>query len=59
MTFLHIGDHTSLRLYELAEHVFEADHIIFIALTALVGVAAYRQGRRVEARVRAKENREP
>jgi hypothetical protein len=50
MPFLHFGDHAGLNLRELAAHLFEADHLVFAAVTLLVGISAYRYGRRVEAR---------
>ena len=53
MPLLHIGDHTVLRLNELAAHLFEPDHVFFAALTVIVGVMAYKHGRRTEARVQA------
>jgi hypothetical protein len=57
MLFLHVGDHTGLRVLELAAHVFELDHLAFAVVTLLIGIWAYRRGRRVEARVRIQKDR--
>jgi hypothetical protein len=59
MWLLHIGDHTGFSLRHLATHVLEPDHLAFAAITVLVGVCAYRYGRRVEARVRIEGDRCP
>jgi hypothetical protein len=59
MQLLHVGDHTGLRLRELAAHIFELDHLVFAAVTVLVGAWAYRHGRRIEARVRIEKDRRP
>jgi hypothetical protein len=53
MPLLHIGDHTVMSLSQFGWHLIEADHLAFAALTIVVGILAYRQGRRVEARVHA------
>jgi hypothetical protein len=52
MLLLHIGDHTGLSFNALGLHLLEADHLFFAAMTVVVGISAYRYGRRVEARVR-------
>ena len=54
MRFLHIGDHSMLHLDQIPWHLLEPDHIFFIAFAAIVGVLAYRHGRKVEARIHAK-----
>lgn len=46
----HPGNHAGLDLAALAAHLFEADHIIFATLAAIIGVLAYKAGRRAEAR---------
>jgi hypothetical protein len=49
--YAHTGDHSFLRTsVDALWHLLEPDHIVFAALTALVGVMAYRAGRRAEAR---------
>lgn len=59
MWLLHIGDHTGFTLRQLATHVLEPDHLAFAAVTILVGIGAYRYGRRVEARMRIESDRCP
>ena len=59
MLFLHTGNHTGLSYRQIAAHALEPDHLIFAAVTVLVGVWAYRHGRRVEARVRVQKDRRP
>ena len=59
MTFLHIGDHSTLRIDQLPWHLLEADHVVFMAFALIVGVMAYRHGRRVEARVQAQRKDKP
>jgi hydrogenase/urease accessory protein HupE len=46
----HPGEHGHMSLTELVAHYAEPDHLAFLALTVLVGVLAYRAGRRTEAR---------
>jgi hypothetical protein len=48
----HPGDHTDFGWRALAAHVLEPDHLVFIALIVLVGVLAFRLGRRTERRAR-------
>jgi hypothetical protein len=57
MQLLHVGDHTGLRLRELAAHIFELDHFVFAAVTVLVGIWIYRYGSRVKARVCVEKGR--
>jgi EamA domain-containing membrane protein RarD len=60
MTLLHIGDHSGISFEALGLHLLEADHLFFMALTLAVGWAAYRYGRKVEARVQvAAKDRRP
>ena len=51
----HPGDHLGMTLAMLAEHLFETDHIVFALLAGVIGVLAYRAGRRAE--IRAQESR--
>lgn len=51
----HPGDHLGMTLAMLAEHLFEADHIVFATLAGIIGVLAYRAGRKAE--IRAQEQR--
>lgn len=46
----HPGNHAGMALIEFVQHYAEPDHLAFLALTIVVGVAAYRHGRRVEAK---------
>jgi hypothetical protein len=48
----HPGDHGHFSWSELAGHLFEPDHLFFAALTIVVGILAFRAGRRVERRAR-------
>ncbi len=48
--FSHPGNHAGMGFIELVQHYAEADHLAFLALTVIVGIAAYRHGRRVEAK---------
>ena len=50
----HLGDHTGFGWISLARHLFEPDHLVFIALIVLVGLLAWRLGRRAERRARAR-----
>jgi hypothetical protein len=50
----HPGDHSHFDAAHLLEHLLEPDHLIFIALIAVVAVLAFRVGRRIEARERRK-----
>ena len=49
----HPGNHAGMALLELVQHYAEPDHVFFLALTIITGIAAYYYGRRVEARARA------
>ena len=51
--FAHPGNHAGMGLIEFVQHYAEPDHLAFLALTVIVGIAAYRHGRRVEAKVHA------
>lgn len=53
----HPGDHAGFDFAALAAHVFEPDHIIFATLAGIIGVLAYKAGRRAEARARTQEVR--
>jgi hypothetical protein len=56
--FAHVGDHSFVRTTADAMwHVLEADHIVFAVLTVLVGVMAYRAGRRAVARVHVNKDK--
>lgn len=55
--FAHTGAHGHLDLAGLLAHIFEPDHLIFACIAALVGVLAYRAGRRAEARVQARQDK--
>jgi hypothetical protein len=48
----HPGDHAGFGWMSLAVHLIEPDHLVFIALIVLVGVLAFRIGRRTERRGR-------
>jgi hypothetical protein len=48
----HPGDHTGFGWNSLAAHLFEPDHLVFIALIVLVGLLGYRLARWTERRVR-------
>jgi hypothetical protein len=48
----HSGDHSSFDWISLAHHLIEPDHLVFVALIVLVGILAFRLGRRAERRVR-------
>jgi hypothetical protein len=48
----HPGDHAGFGWTALAMHLIEPDHVVFIALIVLVGVLAFRIGRRTERRAR-------
>jgi hypothetical protein len=50
----HPGDHSRFDASGLLEHLLEPDHLVFIALIALVAVLAFGVGRRIEARQRRK-----
>ena len=49
----HPGNHAGMALLELVQHYAEPDHLFFLALTIITGIAAYHYGRRVEARARS------
>jgi hypothetical protein len=51
--FAHPGDHSRMSPLEFIQHYAEPDHLAFLALTVIVGVLAFRWGRRVEAKVRS------
>lgn len=53
----HPGDHSAFSWAQLADHLFEPDHFVFLALIVITGVLAYRLGRRAEARRRAERDR--
>lgn len=53
----HSGDHSGMSLVEVIGHYAEADHLFFLALSVLVGVLAFRAGRRFEAKARASAKR--
>ena len=42
----HPGDHSRFSFADLAAHLFEVDHLVFLALIVLVGALAYGAGRR-------------
>ena len=48
----HPGDHSTFGWASLAMHLIEPDHLVFVALIVLVGLLAFRLGRRAERRVR-------
>jgi hypothetical protein len=50
----HPGNHTQMTLIELVRHTAEADHLAFLALNVIVGILAFRAGRRAEAKVMVK-----
>lgn len=50
----HPGDHARMSFVELVQHYAEPDHLVFLALTVIVGCLAYRWGRRVEAQAQAR-----
>lgn len=51
----HPGDHGHLGFEALFQHfVLEPDHLVFMALTVIVGFTAYRLGRRVEAKAQSR-----
>ena len=55
----HPGNHAGMSLIEIVQHYAEADHLAFLALTIIVGIAAYRHGRRTEAKAQSSaRNRE-
>lgn len=49
----HPGNHDKMSWLELARHYAEPDHLAFLVLTVGVGIAAFRWGRRIEARAHA------
>ena len=49
----HPGDHGHMSLLQIVQHYAEPDHLAFLALTVLVGVAAFRWGRRIESKARS------
>jgi hypothetical protein len=56
--YAHTGDHSFIRTSaEALWHLLEPDHIVFAVLTVLVGILAYRAGRRAEARVHVTKER--
>ena len=46
----HPGGHGHMSLSEIVQHYAEPDHLAFLVFAALVGYAAYRYGRRIEAK---------
>ena len=52
----HPGEHGHMGLIELLQHYAEPDHLAFLALTVIVGVLAFKLGRRTEARARIAAN---
>ena len=50
----HPGDHSQFGWLGLAAHLFEPDHLIFIALMIVVGFLAFRAGRRAERQAQAR-----
>jgi hypothetical protein len=48
----HPGDHSTFGWTSLATHLLEPDHLVFVALIVLVGILAFRLGRRAERRAR-------
>ena len=48
----HTGEHSSFGWMSLAMHLIEPDHLVFIAMIVLVGILAFRRGRRAERRIR-------
>jgi hypothetical protein len=57
--FAHVGDHSGFDVASLLAHVFETDHIVFALLAVLMGVLAYRAGRRQEAKLKEAKRKEP
>lgn len=57
----HPGNHGGMSVSEVIRHYAEPDHLAFLALTVIVGVLAFRWGRRIEARnrVTVREDRRP
>ena len=49
----HPGDHSQFSYLQLAWHLLEVDHLVFVAVTILVGVLAYRAGKRSAQRERS------
>jgi hydrogenase/urease accessory protein HupE len=48
----HPGDHAGFGWTSLAAHLVEPDHLVLITLIVLVGILAFRMGRRAERRAR-------
>jgi hypothetical protein len=46
----HMGDHSRFALPEMAAHLLEWDHLFFLGLAGVIGIMAFRAGRRLEAR---------
>ena len=55
--FAHPGGHSHMSIREIVQHYAEPDHLAFLALVVIVGVLAYRFGRRIEAKANAKPAR--
>jgi hydrogenase/urease accessory protein HupE len=56
--FAHVGDHSFIRSSaDAIWHLLEPDHIVFAVATVIVGIAAYRAGRRAEARVHVNKDK--
>jgi hydrogenase/urease accessory protein HupE len=49
----HPGDHSQMTLSQIAYHLAEPDHLFFIAIIVLVGIVAFRAGRRRGRRERS------
>jgi hypothetical protein len=52
----HPGDHSRFAWRELADHLFEPDHLVFAALIVITGVLAYRLGRRAGTRQQVRQD---
>lgn len=52
----HQGDHTGMTMWEIVEHVFETDHIVFAAIAVVTGIVCFRAGRRAEARANGRKD---
>ncbi len=53
MAFLHIGDHSPLKLNELPWHLIEPAHLVFVLLAIAVAIGGLTIRARLAKRVRA------
>jgi hypothetical protein len=54
----HVGDHAHFDWAGMLAHLFELDHLFFAAVTILASVLAFRAGRRADARVHVRKDRD-